>query len=296
MIDVTSIQLNEQNREEQIPGLDPAFPYIATRAVLNQYDVPWHWHRSAELFYVQSGCLVYSTPYGRYLFPAGSGGFVNSNVLHRSEVKASEQNTIQLLHLFDPMLISGSHNSRIEQKYVLPLVTSGVDLIALSVENSQQARVLNRILQTFSISSQDMNEIQIREALSRIWIDLLQLAQSMPVFQKRYSCHDTQIKAMMIYIQEHFREPVSVDQLAAAAHISRRLCFRLFQEQLHMSPLDYIRDCRLREACYQLRDSERTVTEIAYVCGLGSSSYFGKLFRQQFGCSPMEYRKMARSL
>ena len=44
------------------------FPYIATRAELDKYTepfVPWHWHSSVELFYMESGALEYTTPNGK---------------------------------------------------------------------------------------------------------------------------------------------------------------------------------------------------------------------------------------
>ena len=58
-----------------------------------------------------------------------------------------------------------------------------------------------------------------------------------------------------------------------------------------MTPVEYMRSYRLRKACQMLSGSREPVTQIAYACGLGSSSYFGKVFREQFGCTPAEYRK-----
>ena len=98
------------------------------------------------------------------------------------------------------------------------------------------------------------------------------------------------MKAMMSYIQDHYTEMIAVDCLAREAHISKRVCFRLFQENLHMSPLEYMREYRLRKACMELIETEKSITEIASDCGFGSSSYFGKLFREHFNCSPVRYR------
>ena len=67
-----------------------------TCAELDKYvgkSVPWHWHKAVELFYMESGALEYHTPKGKLVFPAGSGGFVNSNVLHRTRALShTEQN------------------------------------------------------------------------------------------------------------------------------------------------------------------------------------------------------------
>ena len=87
MKNLKSIELL-QNKEERLPGFSPDFPYIATRAQIDEYDgrlVPWHWHRPVELFYIESGALEYYTTKDRFLFTAGMGGFVNSNVLHMTK-------------------------------------------------------------------------------------------------------------------------------------------------------------------------------------------------------------------
>ena len=105
-----------QNKEEILPGFSSDFPYISSRAEIDKYDgrfVPWHWHKPIELFYIESGVLEYYTPKNRLSFSAGMGGFVNSNVLHMTKpISSYKDKTIQLLHIFDPELISGCHEVR----------------------------------------------------------------------------------------------------------------------------------------------------------------------------------------
>lgn len=296
MKSVHSIELNEGSKEERLPGFEPEFPYIATCAELDKYVepfVPWHWHRAVELFYLKSGCLEYTTPHGKWIFPAGSGGMVNSNVLHTSSFQRSGNRDMQLLHLFDPSFLSGEHGSILETKYILPLTTApGVEMIALYPDDPDQAQILDQIRQAFALSEQEWGyEFKLREALSRIWLKCLELSR--PAIESGAGGReaDDKIKMLMVYIHEHFREPISVDQLAGAAHISKRACFRLFRENLHMTPVEYIRSYRLQEACQMLTKTKEPITQIAYSCGLGSSSYFGQIFREQFGCTPAQYRK-----
>lgn len=290
------IEVNEHNREEILPGFKPDFPYIATCAEMNNYIepvAPWHWHRTVELFYMQSGTLEYTTPKGRWVFPAGTGGFVNSNILHTTRALPSGDAPVQLLHLFDPVFLSGEHASRIEAKYIHPLVTApGVEIIPLDPRDAAQAELLNEVKQAFCLSEQEWGyEFKLRDALARIWLGLLQQARCTAGQGGTNQNSDAKIKILMTYIHQHFQEPISVDQLAQTVHTSRRACFRLFQDNLHMTPMEYIRNCRLQKACQMLVKGEMPITQIAYSCGLGSSSYFSKLFREKFGCAPKEYRK-----
>ena len=85
---VRGIDFIEGSREEELPNFESNFPYIASRVELNQYaedSIPWHWHKSVEVFYVEQGKIEYRTPNGHYIFPQGSGGMVNSNVLHTTK-------------------------------------------------------------------------------------------------------------------------------------------------------------------------------------------------------------------
>ena len=99
------------------------------------------------------------------------------------------------------------------------------------------------------------------------------------------------IKLMMIYIHEHYREKISIPELAAAAYLSERECYRVFHDCLHVTPVEYITTYRLQVACQMLAKGQESVTVISHECGLGSSSYFGKVFREYTHCSPTEYRR-----
>lgn len=295
MKNVQSIQLIEESKEEILPDFTPDFPYIATCAELDKYIepfTPWHWHRTVELFYIQSGSLEYSTPKGKWVFPAGSGGMVNSNVLHTSSFSNKEQCNIQLLHLFDPVFLSGGHGSRIETKYILPLTAAAdAEMIPLYPNDPVQAEILRDIKAAFALSEEEWGyEFTLREALTNIWLKLFALAR--PVIENSsIRDSDDKIKILMVYIHKHYDEELSIEQLADAAHISRRSCFRLFQDNLHMTPLEYIQSYRLQKACQLLTKSMEPITRVAYSCGFSSGSYFGKLFREHFHCTPLEYRR-----
>ncbi len=111
---------------------------------------------------------------------------------------------------------------------------------------------------------------------------------------KKYHKSSDKIKQLLIYIHEHYAEKITIAELAAAAFLSERECYRVFQDCLHMTPVEYIQNYRLQAACQMLAKGKESVTVIASACGLGSSSYFGKLFRAYAHCTPTEYRKKMR--
>ena len=294
---IRSLEFQTGSKEEKLPYATPDFPYLASRAELDYYGesfVPWHWHNAIELFFIESGTIKYYTPSEILVFPAGSGGFINSNILHKTEILTRKEKNIQLLHIFEPELIAGSRGNLIEQKYIMPVITaSQLEMTALYPDIPEQASILDLIRKAFRLSENGFGyEIKIREALSQIWIQLFRICT--PVLQESSRPAGRmaeKAKTMMLYIHEHFSEKVSVAALAKAAFLSERECYRVFQNCLHMSPVEYMKSYRIQMACQMLANSEKSVTEIGYFCGLGSPSYFGKVFHRATGDTPLEYRK-----
>ena len=84
MIELGEVSLYTGSKEEILPEVIAGFPHIASRVRFQSGSrnfAPWHWHKSVELFYIAEGALEYHTPKGKWIFPAGSGGMVNSNML-----------------------------------------------------------------------------------------------------------------------------------------------------------------------------------------------------------------------
>lgn len=296
MKNIQSIEFYTGSKEELLPGFASDFPYIASKSELDKYIghfVPWHWHRPVELFYMESGSLEYYTPHGKILFPAGSGGMVNSNVLHMTKAVSRSEPNIQLLHIFDTSLLAGEQGSRLEKKYITPIVTAPqIEIIPVFPGKDKQDEALSLILKAFQISSDEFGyEMKLREILSEIWLILCELSRPMQEKSGEYNKSNDKIKLMMIYIHEHYAEKISISQLAAAVYLSERECFRVFHDCLHTTPMEYIKTYRLQMACQMLARGQKPLTDISHACGLGSSSYFGKVFREYAHCTPSEYRK-----
>ena len=188
-----------------LPDYEKDFPYIASRAELDKYTgrhVPWHWHKTVELFYMESGSIEYDMPGGKLLFPAGSGGMVNSNVLHMTKAISQKEPNIQLLHIFDVSLLGGEQGSRIEQKYIAPVITAPqIEVIPLFPGNVAEKRILDLIITSFRLSSDEFGyEIKLREALTEIWLMLFELSRPMREKKGEHNKINDKIKLMMIYI------------------------------------------------------------------------------------------------
>lgn len=291
MKDIREVKFHVGSKEELLPDFSPAFPYIATRVKMDCYpnrSVPWHWHGAVELSYTQQGCMRYHTPGGTEFLPAGSAVLVNANVLHMT---TAEPGTVQLLHIFEPSLL-GAPDSRIGQRYLTPLTASQLETLPLTPDTPAQEALLERIRTAFSLPGDGFGyEIKLRNTLSEIWLALLEQAQPLLDRPARRTRSSGKLKEMLVYIHEHYGEKLTVSDLAGASFLSERECFRAFRECLRTTPTEYMKSYRLQQACLLLREGRLSITEVGQRCGLGSSSYFGKIFWDAMGCTPSEYRR-----
>lgn len=293
---ICSVKFRDGSKEELLPGLTPDFPYIASFVELDKHAgrfVPWHWHKEVELFYIRSGVLEYYTPKKKIVFPAGSGGIINSNVLHMTKTQENVNNTVQLLHIFDTSFIGGQSGSKIEQKFIIPFITAPqIEALAFYPDNPEHSDVLSMIRESFNIKNDSYAyELRLRSALSEIWSRLFLFSEPLLKEKGTYDKTNDELKMMMIYIYEHYMEKISVSEIANYAFISERKCFRIFHERLHTTPTEFIKNYRLQMACNMLIGSREAISSVGHACGLGSNSYFGKVFREHFGYSPAEYRQ-----
>ena len=93
------------------------------------------------------------------------------------------------------------------------------------------------------------------------------------------------------HIQRHYREPLRQADLARLAHWSASQFRRNFKRIYNTSPVKFITQVRLHEACEMLKDPNRDITGVAMEAGFSSSSFFSTQFRSYLGESPSDYRR-----
>ncbi|WP_223830048.1 helix-turn-helix domain-containing protein [Paenibacillus arenilitoris] len=94
---------------------------------------------------------------------------------------------------------------------------------------------------------------------------------------------------MRSYLLEHYREPVEIEQLARLIHRSPNYATALFKEVYGQSPIRYMHQLRVMEACNLLLHSDMTVTSIAQYLGYYDTSYFFRMFKKHSGMSPTDF-------
>ncbi len=97
------------------------------------------------------------------------------------------------------------------------------------------------------------------------------------------------------FVDNHFREPLRIAQLARMAGVSPSTFARRFQELTGTGLEPYLRDLRLEEAKRLLKTGRLPVARVAKDCGFRSSAYFARAFGKRVGKTPLEFRRKFQS-
>lgn len=92
------------------------------------------------------------------------------------------------------------------------------------------------------------------------------------------------------YVDAHLRDDLAIAEIAAAVCASPAHLQRCFRAGTGTSLVRYVHQARLRRAADLLRASELSVTEVALDVGFADPNYFARLFRREFGVSPVRFR------
>lgn len=99
------------------------------------------------------------------------------------------------------------------------------------------------------------------------------------------------VREILTYINNNYRLPLTLADIAAANHISVSRMMGLFSEVVGMSPIAYLNRYRVSYACELLRKSNSSIGEVSNAVGVEDRLYFSRLFRKWRGMSPREYRQ-----
>lgn len=97
------------------------------------------------------------------------------------------------------------------------------------------------------------------------------------------------------YIDEHYKENLSLNTLAELTNISKYYLVHAFTAEYGISPINYMISCRIEEAKHLLKNHDYSLALISHTTGFSSPSYFSQTFKKITGMSPNEYRKHSRN-
>lgn len=304
-IDTTSSGENESLENEQPNEIGyPVHVYFIELAKLYMHHVSWQWHPEIEIIIVNHGDIVFLTNDNKEVLHAGQGVIINANVMHSVESLSKDANCSMYSTVFHPAFLFGYGDVLISDKYLLPVITSkSFQYLTLDEEVPEQANLLECIntIIAYNLIKKHGYELNTKARLCEFWISLMDIVAPYNAPKKNtggMSLDESRAKNMILYIEQHYSEKITLDELAASVHISKSECCRCFKRALNLTPVEYLMKYRISMAATMIQSQDPIATsfsELAFHVGFNNASYFNKVFRQYLGCTPSEYKKKIKT-
>lgn len=103
------------------------------------------------------------------------------------------------------------------------------------------------------------------------------------------------IRTVISYVQEHFREAITLDDISELLGIDKAYFCRFFKQNMGLSFLQYINEVRLSHAYQDLMETDLPIAEVMEQNGLTNQKLFNRSFKELYGCTPSSVRKLRNS-
>lgn len=279
--------MNQQNSDTSV-NFNPASIEKANLlyATASRYSQSWHsnlhTHYCSELFYVTEGQGKLQIENGVYPISAHDLVIINPNVRHTELSDAEHPLAYIVIGIEDVELTSLNEDEDVR-----------FCILNLKDMKDSVRFYFNQILTENKLQTPD-SEIMCKNLVENLLILLSRQVNFTvtltPILKKSaLLCID-----IRQYIDNHFRENITLDMLAERSHVSKYHMVHVFTEEYNISPINYLIMKRVEEGKKLLKTTDHSLALISRTLGFSSPSYFSQVFKKHLNCTPLEYRKQSR--
>lgn len=248
--------------------------------------VPNHWHNAFEILYLLEGELEVTVEGKKNQLYAGNCFLINTKQLHGTKcVKGNKTILVQIPISFVESYLPNIHQLLFVWNYRTANAVQKTKIEKLK-EVLDQMRIIDDIrpdgyvLRFNSLLFELLFLLYHHFAVELSKTDLDRRAKSM-----------TQLDPVLSYTIEHYKEPVSIREIAEVAALQPEYFCRFFKKNMGMTYLEYLNEIRLSHIYRDLLTTEEAVGRILEKHGFTNYKLFQRLFQKHFGDTPTKIRK-----
>lgn len=241
-----------------------------------------HTHEYMELFYIIGGTGIFLTEDQERQVNVNDIIIINPDVSHAEASINAQSLEYIVLGIEGVQLAAGKHSG-------------GQVCILNHHESSEISGCLWNILREMEQKNTGFKDV-CQACLEMLVIRLMRITDLSVPTEPQAVAGNQQCAAVKRYIDLHFKEALTLDQLANKAHINKYYLSHIFKQEYGVSPINYMITRRIVESKYLLAETDLSLAQIAQLLGFSSPSYFSQAFRKTQGISPIDYRKSTKML
>lgn len=233
------------------------------------FNFPKHLHRSFELIYVKSGCLQVSLNNKIFDVKENQCILILPYEMHSF---ITEDTSESYICVFSPEYIKTFHNM-VYEKYI--------DNPIFNLPYEFKGLIINNIFK---------NKTNLIEMKAYLYLICSEVLKNSNIIENNKNDYELLHKALN-YIQENFTKDISLQDIAKEFGYSYTYLSKYLNNTLGISFVDFINENRINYSMYLLKNTEETITTIAYTCGYSSIRSFNRNFLKINNLTPKLYRK-----
>ncbi len=260
-------------------------------------ELALHWHEEMEITLIREGMSDYRVGQEEFRAEEGDIILIPPYCTHSAyEIPGRTMVSDSLVFHLDLLGAQGQDLSA--SKYLRPLAEGQLQMPEV-IRSSDKGygeikETFLRALDCFQ-SRPPFYEMLLRESLLHVIILLFEYGY----IREPQEGHSTfinrlQLRNVLQYIAEHYREKIKVADLAGLSGFSESYFMSFFKQYVGMSCIQYINHYKIQKAAHALEETSQPVMEIAMDHGFDNISYFNLQFRKEFGMTPREFRSRHR--
>lgn len=270
------------------------FPLACYEDDMQKMNVPVHYHEEFEFIIATKGIVKVLVNGCQFELKKGDFLFINSGCLHAVETVTDRESLLRSLTVL-AKFIGGTSENIIYKKIIAPFFVKGAPSYVLLNQNDLWQKEMKELLlkswKAVQCESYDF-ENEARYFISKA---MRIFSDHISDFKELYSQNSEivkRIKFSIAYMQEHFSENINIQDLLDLTYCSESVFLRNFKKLTGTTPLKFLISFRLQKASQMLLATEHKSSAIAEFCGFSDNSYFTKIFRQNMGMTPLQYKKL----
>lgn len=282
----------------------PVQVYYIELTNLYMHKIRWHWHAEIEVIIINHGEAWFLADEIKLHLTAGQGVLINQNIMH-SVQPISHNASCSLYSLkFHPSFLFGYGNTMMSGKYLVPILSSpSLKIIELHEKDAWHEKILDTInsIIAVNLTKKYGYELITKSYLCQLWTYLLEQVIPQNINKNKQttvSLDESRVKEAIIYIEKHYHEHITLEQLAASINISKSECCRCFKRTLKLTPFEYLMKYRIFCAANMIQRNDpeaHSMSSLALSVGFNNASYFNKVFKQYLDCTPSEYKRRIKN-
>lgn len=250
-------------------------------------DMSIHWHDDVEFIYVEVGHTFYKLNDGMVRINAGEGIFVNSGQLHL--IVPGDEDCLLHCLIFNPHEIGS--NEYMYNQYIKPITCNKrYPYLMLSDKVAWQAEIF-RIIENMHDAYYDRQALKVYKSIYSLWELLFNNLEKEEINEEKTNSNLEIVKKMMAFISTNYNKKLTLLDICQSGNVGKTKGIELFSKFINQTPIEYLNNYRIEKSTNLLRETDKSITEIAVEVGFSDNSYYTKYFKERMHCRPKDYRR-----